>query len=769
MSDFTFSPDPSPTLPDKPLSAPEVHRSLVGGTVGYKGSQTVEGVKFGFGLTDKGAIEAYNSKDDKDEDAVIGPIPDNKNDFEVVLDPQIKFTENNAWLKYRFEGGINVSAEATISPIGLKLDNSVLAVFADYHCHTSSENTRNAVISDLQNLRFAARTEDIFALSENEALSYQVRGELSASITLSWSDVFTSNLSALTRLLRSGKMLAIEIDAGASVKLDLGVVDDFHLIFSKLSNGEIRLAIKKSDSKSLGVSASLGVTAKIANSADLIKALSSVAQGIIGQPVALIDEILNKASLADLNDQERAILTEVLNQLGFGDLLETIGQIKSKWEAFKKQVSDTVEKIVKTKVELGFTFDYLRVQTDETLLIARLSEASVTQFHDDLMICEIRHLLDWLKSHPEGLEKYLNQTTIERSRAWGFSLSLGDFKVSGKDTVDLKQITQRNLTNDEVRISLEGKRGYIGKLGNDSAQWLADFKAQMPRFSKNPIPTVCEFDFGLYLKWTWEEKTLSLDELTDYLDYAVLWRALTLDHVAEAVAKVGPRINQKAQVSLELKIENEPLKKLVKLLSNSNGDDLAAHALAKAMPYMKAFDARRNPKFRDLCYYPMWRHYLEHDDLTPDECLGLARKTILKVTQLDQIPGGSDLANREGGIGLGPSDAPYEDIFTFAGQVFYNGDMGHDDDYSGIHRSWEHFLDGLKALDGAFTHCLPHSVLNDALKKLNSFWSQSLFLRAAGVCFVDIAAINGDLLAQLERNLTITFADGTVLTIASAV
>ena len=84
----------------------------------------------------------------------------------------------------------------------------------------------------------------------------------------------------------------------------------------------------------------------------------------------------------------------------------------------------------------------------------------------------------------------------------------------------------------------------------------------MPKFSKNPMPTACEFEYGLYFKWLWKEKKLSDDELIDYLDYAVIWRALTLDNVAEVLTKVGENIDSKAQVSLEIKIENQALKKL---------------------------------------------------------------------------------------------------------------------------------------------------------------------------------------------------------------
>ena len=174
--------------------------------------------------------------DDKDPDGVLGlPLKETLNGFEVVLQPQIPLTQDNAWLKYRFAAGLCFLRQAPLFRLlGLNWTVPFKLIFGDYHHHNPTENNESlppsVICKDCDSLLIQMTS----SLAEKEALSYQVRGELSASVTLSWSDVFTSNLSTLTKLLKSGKMLAIAGRRCQCEILRLGVIDDFRLSFPRV-------------------------------------------------------------------------------------------------------------------------------------------------------------------------------------------------------------------------------------------------------------------------------------------------------------------------------------------------------------------------------------------------------------------------------------------------------------------------------------------------------------------------------------------------------
>jgi hypothetical protein len=757
MSGLTFTNDPSTSLPDKPLKAADVGVDLFSGDGTYEGEQQLAFVKFAFSSQANASIEAFNSLDDQDQDGVLGKLPKAGQEFDVALPPQIELTEADAWLKYRFAAEAKVSASGAVSPVEFKLDGSKAVIFTDFHVHSREDNTRAAVQADLQDLRFAANAEDVFKLGDKEALSYQVRGELSASLTLSWSDVFTSSLSELSKLLKSGRMLALQISPSASVSFNVGVVDDFRLIFTKGSGETISVALKKSDSRAIGVEAMLGVSVQFANPDDVKEVLNKLIESVADQQMERVEQILSKANLNDLTDEEHAIVQALLDRLGLTDAAATsIDVLRTEWEALKKEVEATVTRVAQAKVSIGFSYEYLRVRTEDTLLLAELDRDTFRRFHNDLMLCDLLNLLDWLRENPAALKKYLNQTTLKRSHAWGFSLGF----AGGKDMLELTTIVQKNIQGNQ-RVAYNGIRSYEGKWLGDKVSWTVDFKAEMEGFSQNQVATACEFQYGLHFKWLWEDAKLKEDELQDYLDYAIIWRAITVDNINDVVGKIKSSLNQKAQLSVELTIDDPQLRALLALAAQAPGD-LPTRALAKAMPYMKNYDARRLPKLRELCYAPLWKFYFEHDDLPVNAFPLTVANAIEKITQLEQIPHGRELAFFEKGSGR--PENTLTNPFTFTGQVSVNGKTV--DDYSGIHRSWLEFAGGLSALRAAIdpNNCAPHQTIEGIFTRLRKFWSQTLYIRAAGIYLLDLASTDSTLLRQINRAFTVSFEGGDVFT-----
>ncbi len=553
------------SIPDKPLDSAEVGPDLVSASASYSVEPVVEGIKFTLGAAAKLSISAFNSADDKDEDGVIGRVQPVDTGFgEVKLPPSILQTPDRAWLKYRLEAQPRVSVSGAIAPVSFKIDGNTKAIFADYRVHDPTRNTRDALQSDISDLRLASFPEDILALGAQEALSYQVRGELSLSVTLGWSDVIVATLSDLTRLLRSGKMISLLVVPSVNVSFNVGVVDDFRIVFSKGRGESIKIAVKTAESREFGAAVAAGITVQFADPDGVTKALNRFFLGFLGVSVEKIDAALAKASLDDLSAIEKKIIEVLIKKLGLEELMNDLAELRRRWEEFKQNSIGIFERVARARVRAGFRYEYNRIRREDSLLVVEVEREQFRKFHRDLMLGELRHLLEWAHrpENESAVEKYLNQKTVKSTHAWGLTLGVDAWSISGKDRKELTSVEQTDFAGAK-RISYLGMRGYEGRLVSDSVKWKVDFSAQMENFATDP--TACDFSYGLFYKITWSEKKLKESELRRYLDTAVIWHILSPSNIEEKVKELGKHLDQKAEVSLEFLVPDETLRELLTL------------------------------------------------------------------------------------------------------------------------------------------------------------------------------------------------------------
>ena len=105
---------------------------------------------------------------------------------------------------------------------------------------------------------------------------------MSLSVTLGWSDVIVATLSDLTRLLRSGKMISLLVVPSVNVSFNVGVVDDFRIVFSKGRGDGIKIAVKTAESREFGAAVAAGVTVQFADPDGVTKALNRFFLGFLG-------------------------------------------------------------------------------------------------------------------------------------------------------------------------------------------------------------------------------------------------------------------------------------------------------------------------------------------------------------------------------------------------------------------------------------------------------------------------------------------------------
>ncbi len=761
MNGLSFTIDPSPALPDKPLGDPSVGLEIVGAKAAYNGQQKLGGVSFGFGVEARAGISAFNSKDDKDPDGVLSLPVERDSSFKVEIPPQIQLTEKDAWLKYRCSAALKGSASGAAAPVAFKLDASKEVIFTDFHVHSRDEKVCEAVLADLAQLRFAANVDDVFKLGDKEALSYQVKGRLFAGVTLSWSDVFTACLGTLSQFLKSGTLLTLEIKPAASVTFHVALDDDFRVVFTRGGGENVIVALKRADSREVGVSAAIGVSVGFADPGAVKAALDKVLQALVGKPVAVIDDILGKATLGNLTEAERIVVGELIRRLGFEELAHSLQDLKDKWDALKKRVEDTIEQVAKAKIALGFTYDYLRVHAEESLLVAELDRETFARFHNELMLCNFQGLLQWVGNNPDALRQYLNQTKLTRKQAWGFSLGIGPWSIGGKDQKNLTSIVQRNLQGDE-RIAYLGLRGYVGRGITAKDEWTVDFKAQMESFTKAGTATLGHFKYGLHFKMTWEQNNLEMNELRKFLDLAVIWRVITQDNAEEILEKMRSNPDKTATLTLEITLDDDVFRSILPLAASAVEGDLPFRALAKAMPFLEEFEGRRSPSLREAIYAPLWKYFFQNASRPITIFPDVAAQDVENITRLGHIADGRGLAEKERGTGT--TLRAYQDFPTFSGQLHYHGQ-------SHIKDNWLDFSQGLKDLNSGLTpgSLTPHKQIVKIFGLLASFWGQSLYVRAAGVFLVDLAATDQRLLAGVNRAFTIALKEGDVITFGASV
>jgi hypothetical protein len=787
MSGFSVTPDQLKDIPiDKQLGDKSLTK-LFEGKAAYDGKKELDTgagkLAFSFDAEASARVDVFNSPDDKDEDGVLGAAPPKEEkEWEVKLHPQITFEAEQAWLRYRFKAGVkgSVGFKFPVGPLGaeVKVEGQKGIVFADYRPHAPAENALAAVTADVPQVRLALDPDDAFKLGRGEALSYHVYGALTASVSLSWSDAFTAGLSALSGALRSGRIIKLKLAPSFSLSFNVGVRDDFRLVFTQGRAGGVRVAVLKGHKREVGVKAGLEVGAEFADPKLVKQTLDDFWAQLTDSTVTRINNLLNRlgevTTFEALSPAQRALANTLIERFGLGDVANTPARLKEEWEALQKRVTDRFEEVAKAKAKLGFTYEYLRVRTDETLLLAQLDAATFRKYHGELLACELSGVLGWVRENPDALERYLRQETLVRARSWGFTLGVEPwgFKLSGKDSIKQTRVVQEDIDKRQ-RVAYDGMRNYESDWNGTTVKWTVDFKAEMKEFSKEKAPTTCEFFYGLSLRWDWGEKSLSNDDLKRFLDHAAIWRVINRGSVGDALAALSDRVGRKADVSLEVTIDHNALRFLLPLALNppekllTKGQELTgdrkidyfgAKALAAAMAYNDTFAGRRDVKYRELLYTPLWLYYFDTDSLAVRDYELAAYNEITRNGTA--VPDWRGLADRE------KESEKSRDTYAEMIRTYSTG-LG----TPGIHRNWGRFVRGLKALSEMVTRekCRPYDTVEQSFNDMAQFWGQSFYVRALGAFLMERAERSnmlGD--PALKRSLTFTFGEEEAVTLGEA-
>ncbi len=514
---------------------------------------------------------------------------------------------------------------------------------------------------DLGEFRFAVDVKSLDRLKDQEAISYRVPGKLSLRVEASWSDLFTANLGGLFSLLQVGGLFRLAVDAGASLKFDVELADDFILILTRPTPGRVRMATKKAKTNKLGIGGSIGAVAILVDSENNQNALNKlVAQlmGVLGDAsLKQIEGLLQPTNFDSLSEEESNLLARLIEKLGLTDEAGRAERFRELWGSLVKRVEDLVKEVV-----IGH--------------------------YDSLLKCHLQVILAWMRQNPNQIElnKFLHQRQLTQSKTWGLSLGLGRWNYGGDDKRELVGIVQQPYDGKE-RVTFRRARGYEAQAFGRSISYMTDISAQMRNFSDRFDRD--DFQYSLKMEWIWDEQALSEEELSDYLDQATIWGVLGVDHANRVREDLAPNIGKRAEVRLHLAADEKLCETLLPLLAPYN-IDRAARSLAKATPRWSMIEARNLIPQREDLYAPLWKFHLMQSQSNPASSQPRDWASYAANRLEDR---GVDGAHNEA---RWPNPLPR----SFSQLIQLNADEG-SGNYSGTYRRWHQFSDALGKLPQA--------------------------------------------------------------------
>lgn len=734
-------------------------------SVDYQGQAPAGTFKFGLGVEGNASIGVLNAANDEDKDGVYSgqPVPVTVRETasgefqEVKLEPALRFNNNgDVWTKYRFEGKPLVTADIDF-PLGftIKLDGSKTAVFGDYHRHQGAEKTLDALRADLGSLRFAADADDVVELSQGDALFYNVRGVLETTMSFKWADSFAFALSDLSSLLGKGQSLSLEVGLSAAVDFQIALHDDFRLVFTKHSDGRVKVAVLKSDSQELGVKLDAGLKVGFANPDQLTEALNKLYLSLVGKQLSLIEDVIGKIDKAvkkltfnELTAREKEIISLLAERFGLAPALASLDELAARWEQVKTkwmEVKDTVPGIIKkavnTKIGLGFKYEYLRMKNGEELAVALLNAESLKRVHTDLIMLRLESFLAESQLADNDLISYINQKTLLKRQSWGFTLNVGKWTIlNSEDKREVTAVIQKNIEGHR-RVAFDALRSYATRFLPEKNTWSVNLKAESNNFSERLDYRTLEY--GLHFKYYTLEKEIDAEELRNGLDYGMLWDSLTVQELHSKIDELSSAIGTRGQITAEFTIGDKELRRIAAIVKNLSEDELEsrmAAAFAKALPYVKDLKQFRvTPANRLNTYKSLWKWCFDN----PDAGMSELRNVIFNT--LDNLD-----------LGLAQMERMAPNMVHFAQQVERNN----------FNEARKGFLKGMKKLFRLFNEETSTDWDRDefvsAFKSLRDMWDRELYVRAAGTFLLDIARKDSEIYSEIKRVMTITFTEDEI-------
>jgi len=667
--------------------------------------QTIAGDKINFvvGADGKVGISLFNSEGDEDPSELFGksgtaPIP---------------FNSSNAWLKYTAAANIKLKSGLDIKGIGFDIDMKAGLESYVYRKHRASEFLDEARTEDILALKTIFLPDNIKELDINEAVGLEFNGTLNTVVTLSWSDIWTTQLSALGQLLDTSELIKLKFGPEVSIQAGVKVEDTFRTQIVKKGANKFFLFVKRNTSRAVTAGLSLNVTVSIENPEVFTKQLDALFENLLHVGFDKLQKIVAKKE-SSLSENEKEIIKVVADKLGLPKD-GVLGLLKEKLEGYYEDFKTKADEAVRTKITAGFTYEYLRSTEKENIFSTLLTGKAIDEFHLEILKARTAPLIAAAKKSSPLLEdvKFMNKEVKVRQKTWGFSIGFGKWVAADQQKINMT-VTKRE-TQKGIQLSYDGKRTFEDKVDASGRNWRVDFNASMPHISNLNIPLANEFDYSLFLNYSWTEKKFNKKDLFHFLDLCLIWNVINEGQFTELSESLVADLKggKDYSYSCHVTYPAELFRTMIAIMGGTSDvlDDVFYESLGAALPYWDAFALRMDPERRAQHYGPIWKEFLATDSAAPEEIAFQHLKSVDK-----------NLAKEE--LNYKPNN--FINFNSFAFNANANPQTK---------RRWEAFRSGVRALSLAIDvkALQPHSpVINNSFQKMEDLWNFPIHIRAFG-------------------------------------
>lgn len=730
----------------KPLKDSSLKTELLSYDKGAETTAQSGSIKAVFGATAAAAIHLYNSADDVDDDGVIGSRGEAVDPAKASTDwrPQLAFAPGNAWLKYSLSAAATAKATAKIGTAGGGISGDRSLRLLCYKRHDDTVRIGEAVLSDIDEVASVLSASDIAGLSVGEAVALKSRGKLTASLSISWSDIFSSSLHGLTDVLgadRAGAFL-INIGASASASFTATVDDDFSLSFVReRASGDraIRVALRKSAVHDSRFEAKAGVQIEFADPAAVEKVLGSVVAGVLDAPTAALKAIEEATSLERVPERYRPIAEALAERFGLDDA-NPLPKLKKKLQELTELLNERVTQIAKTKVTLGFSYEYTRLASEASLLEATLSEDALSRLHGALLSFDFQRVLAYTGSG-YALDFFLHQKTVERVRAWGFTLGVGTwFDLKSKQERKDRFVSRRYVSpaGEALTRAYLGSTRYTANANTWTTEYGAALKADLEEARAPQQTAARDFKCGLQLWWE-ESRIKTASELARVVDDAVLWGVIDAAAAPALQTQLQGALGAAGECKprLSVMLSDHGLRQAMRAYASADDATWARHA-ARALPWYAKQSARASCASREAVYAPLFEAYRRRPDASGSALKQLIAKSL-----------------RDYGGGLAGQESIGETPWTVY-QVLLRSDI----DQRRFWNRWERLRSGAARMIDLLEVRGDWNDFDDHFAMLRGVFEQTFLIRAAASLLAEALPASIRDGKAYATTLTIAYRDG---------
>lgn len=603
-------------IASKPLSDSTIGEVLAedGGRDTTVAAGTISAV---FGATVRTGIHLLNSADDADADGIWGAKPGSNEHASETVDwrPQIQYQDGSAWLKYALSSDVTAKAGSEVGMAAGNFSGDRSLRLLSYRRHLRNGEIGSAVARDLAKMPSALSVSEVLRLDPGDGVALKVRGRLTGTLVLTWSDLFSTSLAGLSSIagVRGPEIFAIKLPAEASVTFSLAIEDDLALSFVRLDGSPaplFRVAVRKSSIHDRRFKAQAGISAGFANPDASRQVVMTVLSGLLEVPADAVTAIRSATSLEMVPEQYRGHAVTLMDRLNI-EAVDDLRALADRIDQLQTDITARIDELVTAKVTLGLQYEYLRISTDASIFEANLTATALRRLHSSFLSFDLARVLD---DTGQGLTLrfFLHEATIKRVRAWGFSLGATKWlNLKSTQKREGRFVERRYITPaGEARThAYAGSTRYVTNVNGWSAEYGATLKADVADARPLGSGLPQSVKSGLHL-W-WEENSIKPStELGRLVDDAVLWGVVDESETDALAGRLREALRNipKCKPRMSLLLGEQGMHLMLAAVAGSSDAQWCRHA-ARALPWYSKEPFRATCAVREATYTPFFRAF----------------------------------------------------------------------------------------------------------------------------------------------------------------